>query len=211
MAFILLFLVFYKLSSLWSFSDPNWPLGKDEKVKIKNGTQIIQKFTADRDDLARISVLFGSSNLDKGANLDMKIYDENCSDLIRESSHFAQGIGSGNTEDFNFSKVTDSKDKTFCLNLSFKPVINSKSTTIFVVNNPMNQNKFLSIDGKDYSGQSLSMRPAYKNNNLWGDLTELNQRISQYKPWFLKHYYLAAVAISFIVLSFILVAILILS
>jgi hypothetical protein len=204
-------LVFYKLSGLWSFSDPNWPLGKDEKVKIKNGTQIVQKFTADRNGLARIEVLFGSSNLDQGATLTMKIYDETCSGLIRESSFFSPSIGSDNTEDFVFSKIPDSKNKTFCLNLSFSPVINSKSTTVFAVSNSMSQNKSLMIDGQNFSGQSLSMRPAYKNNNLWGDLTELNQRISQYKPWFLKHYYLAAVALSFIILSFILVAILILS
>jgi len=56
----------------------------------------------------------------------------------------------------------------------------------------------------------LSMRPAYENDNWKQDISELSQRISQYKPWFLKHFYLDAIAILFIVLSVGLVTILIL-
>lgn len=206
---IILIVVFGNFANQLSFPDTNWPLDKGEKVKIKTGSSVIQKFTADRDNLARINILFGNSNLDQGATLDLKVYDETCSKLVRESSYFVSGIGSDNTEDFQFSKIPDSHDKTFCLNLSFVPKVASKSTAIFVINNNMGQNKSLTIEGQNFPGQSLSMRPGYKNSNPWGDLTQLNQRMSQYKPWFLKHYFLAAIAISFVVFSLLLLAVLI--
>jgi hypothetical protein len=207
---IILIVIFNQFMSALYFPDTNWPLDKGDKIKIRSKSDIVQKFTSDRDDLSRISILFGSSNLDKGATLDLKVYDENCSELIRESSFFASGIGSDNTQDFAFSKIPNSKGKTFCLNLFFKPVVASKTTTLFIIDNSLDQNKSLSIDGQDYPNKSLSMRPAYKNNTPWGDFSELNQRMSQYKPWFLKHYYLAAIGISSIILSLILIVTLIL-
>jgi len=53
-------------------------------------------------------------------------------------------------------------------------------------------------------GKSLAMRPAYLNHYFWQDIQELNQRISQYKPWFLKHYFLDFIGLGFLSLSLLL-------
>ena len=60
-----------------------------------------------------------------------------------------------------------------------------------------------------FENKTLSVRGVYVNDNLGQDLRELSQRISQYKPWFLKHYFLEAIAILFMVLSVGLIVILI--
>jgi len=73
----------------------------------------------------------------------------------------------------------------------------------------MEQNKFLSVNGEEKKNQSLAMRPAYRNENIFQDFIELNQRISQYKPFFLKHYFLWFIIIGFIILSLTLIVMLV--
>lgn len=206
---IIVILVAYGFLTQLVFSDNTWLVEKGDKVKINSQSRIFEKFTAERPNLARISILFAYSAIDNGATLDLKIFDENCSKLIRQDSFFVTSLNSDHTQDFNFTPIVDSKNKTFCLNVSFRPE-NNKSAVIFLTNNSSGKDVSLNIDQNNLSGQSLSMRPGYKNGSVFADLTELNQRISQYKPWFLKHYWLTGIVTLFIILSLLLVVILIL-
>ena len=63
--------------------------------------------------------------------------------------------------------------------------------------------------GVPRNDQSLSMRTVYRNATLWQDLGELNDRISQYKPWFLKDFFIGTIATLFVILSTTLIALLI--
>ena len=202
----LLFAIFFRLEKTLSFPDQNWPLIEGERIKITS--EIIQKFEADRNGLTRIKILFGNSDVSPGGTFNFKIYDENCQDIIREKNLEITSLGSGNTVDFVFPKISDSKNKIFCLKLSYAQKKGGKKANVFINENRMAQNKFFSINGEEKTGQSLSMRPAYRNENLWQDSVELNQRMSQYKPFFLKHYFLSIIIFGFIILSILLVAIL---
>ena len=205
--FGLLSLIFFDLEKNLSFPDQNWSLEKGEKAKISS--EIVQKFQADRDGLTRIKILFGSSDVAPGGKFDFKIYQENCQDIVRKTTLEITSLDSENTTDFIFSKIKNSKNKIFCFKLSYTQKKGGKKTNVFINENSMEQNKFLSVNGEEKKDQSLAMRPAYRNENIFQDFIELNQRISQYKPFFLKHYFLWFIIIGFIILSLTLIVMLI--
>ncbi|MFZ2193529.1 MAG: hypothetical protein WAV31_04775 [Candidatus Moraniibacteriota bacterium] len=206
--FLLLLVIFFRLNKALSFPDQAWKLEKGEKIKMSS--EVIQKFEADRDGLTRVKILFGSSDVKPGGIFNFKLYDENCQDILREVELEITSLDSGNTVDFIFPKVKDSKNKTFYLRLKYVQKEGGKKANIFVIENLMPQNKFLSVNNEEFHGKSLAMRPAYRSSNLLKDFSELNQRMSQYKPWFLKHYFLHLIMFGFIILSIFLVLLLVL-
>ena len=203
----LLILIFFRLEKTLSFPDQNWTLEKGEKIKIS--FEVVQKFETTRDGLTRVKILFGSSDTKPGGTFNFKLYEENCQNIIRETNLDIVSLDSGNTVDFVFPKINDSKNKIFCLKLNYTQKEGGKKAQIFVINNTMPEKKYLSINGEEKTGQAISMRPAYKNKYFWQDLSELNQRMSQYKPWFLKHYYLWFISLGFVILSISLIVFLI--
>ena len=198
---VLLLVILFKLLGDWSFPDTSWPLEKGEKVKMEANQPLVQKFTASRDGLERIKILFANSAIGDGGKLEMKIYDETCSQLTRESTLNVTSISSGNTTDFTFSRIPDSKDQAFCLNLAYKPQKGTKSASIFILDNPSPQSQYFRLNGQERPGQSISMRPAYQNASGWQNIIELDQRISQYKPWLLKGPYLLVIVFLFVIFA----------
>lgn len=209
-----LFVVFSQFYSILSFPDMSWNLDKDEKIDMKPEKPVIQKFIARQDNLSRIEILFGNSKISPGANIKMQLLDENCSNVIRSKNLEVKSLDSDAAYEFKFSTIKDSKDKTYCLNLNFTPKENKgkKYARIFTVPNTSPENVYFFDFTKDQEikNRSLAIRPAYKTESVWKDMEKLNQRMSQYKPWFLKHYYLYAIAFGFLILSIALVTILIL-
>lgn len=206
---VMLILILNGLISVWYFPDTTWSISKDDSVLLAKNKIVTQKFSASRNNLSEIQFFFGKSRKTEGGKMTLQILDENCQNKLREASIQEMPFDSDKTYDFSFSKIPVSKDKTFCLELTFKPNSATKGQKIFLATNTMPENKFLALDGQEIQGKSLSMRPAYRNDNWWKNVQELNQRISQYKPWFLKQYYLATIAILFVILSIATVVILI--
>jgi hypothetical protein len=195
--------VFYIFLNRFSFPDANWKLGKDNKIELSSEKSITQKFIASRDGLSRIDFLFSQSDKKKiGGKIKMQIAESNCASILREGFLKVVDLNSENASEFIFSKIDDSKNKEFCLLLIFVSEKESKQKPqIFVVNNELSENKGLfDANAEELKNQSLAMRPAYQNESFWKNAEELNQRISQYKPFFLKHYYLCVAFLIFIFL-----------
>lgn len=209
----LLFIVSFKLFRIWSFPDQNWAIERENKIILDSEKPIIQKFKASRNNLSKIEMLFSQSDKKKiGGKIKMQLAEEKCENILAEDFLKVASINSEFTYDFAFSKIKESENKTFCLMLLFVPEKESKKSPQVFISNSTNSEEQIFLTnttGEELKNQSLSMRPAYKNDHIWQDMTELNKRISQYKPWFLKHYYLGFIASSFIILSIFLVAILI--
>lgn len=206
----LLFLISFRLINSWAFPDTAWQLQKGNKTTIGKDELIIQKFQAPRNNLTRIDVFFGSTNIKPGGKIFVQIFDENCNEMLREKSLKVSTLDSDKTYDFYFNKIKDSKDKIYCLKIGFDPLSVKKKANIFLLDNPPSQSKFFSLNGQEIPNQSVAMRPAYQNDSWLGNIAELNQRISQYKPWFLKNIFLYIITFGFIILSVVLVLILIL-
>ena len=198
-AAIMLAIVFWKFFSLLSFTDSSVVLQKGLKIKINPGETLTQKFTANRNGLAKVEILMHQSGIkyENGDKVQAKISDKDCQNVLREGELKESFLDTENLYLFSFAPISDSEDKEFCFIATFLPV------------NPTAKSLQFFTTGEE-ENQPYSIRTVYKNQNILQDLSELNQRISQYKPWFLKHYYLYTVSILFIILSISLVVILIL-
>jgi hypothetical protein len=195
-AAISLLYVFFNFFKLMSFTDPQMPLEKGRVIKIETQNTFSQEFIANHDGLANIRFLIKTENSDDAKNVKMQLADKNCSNIIREGSLSHSFLASDNLFEFKFDRIPDSDGKIFCVEAS----LDSQDPQAEPV-------RFFSHNNDP---TMLSMRPAYGNSNWQQNISELNQRISQYKPWFLKHYYLYGISILFVILSIMLVIILIL-
>lgn len=195
-----------------SFPDINI-VRKDEKIKLYPYSPLAQKFTASRNNLAGIKFMMGDYELKSKEKIKLRLADETCQKIIKESALDVSNFDSDSYYIFDFSKIKDSQDKAYCFLLTFEPENKNTTKKPRLAVSQSSEFPFISLAELDservYPGKSLAMKPAYKNENLWQDLEELNQRISQYKPWFLKKFYLALIVIAFIVLSLVLVIILV--
>lgn len=198
---VMVALIFSKFFTLLSFPQSEIVLEKGEMMKIQNKETIAQKFTANRDGLMRVQILLRSPGIEKGSKMKMGLANENCQQSIFEGFLKDAFLESNNLYEFSFPKINDSDGKTYCLLLTLDSA-KGKYARIFTTDK-----KYFPFPAENiYTGEkigenSLSIRPVYKNSNAWKDLEELNKRISQYKPWFLKHYFLWVIAILAVILS----------
>ncbi len=179
-----------------NFPDSVYVLEKGSRMEIIPGDVLQQKFTASRDGLSNLKILFGGKPLTKDYKLDLILADENCAKKIRKTTlRGGQKFNSKYLYDFKFSKIDDSKNKEYCLKIVYTTTAENpkkKEVRLFENNN------------QDYAGQFI-FRPSYKNPTITQDLYQLNQRMSQYKPWFLKGGYLTIIfwlAVSCSLISF---------
>lgn len=186
----------------WGFPDTQFPLNKGEKIKLgEEGLQ--QTFRVNRNRLSGINILFGGSQIDNGGTLSLALLNESCQEKIAEETHFTDSLDTENSFRFSFSPIPNSKGKTFCIAIHFSPEKGSKKAAIFIIPNTIPEKAIsLSVNGEIRPNESLAFRPVYKNNSILADLVELDQRISQYKPWFLKGALLAGIALLSILPTF---------
>lgn len=199
---VLTMLVFVNLERQLGFPDTRFPLEKGEKIKLDE-PGATQTFVARRDGLSGVNVLFGGSSIKEGGTLSFTLLDEKCEKTLRKEKRFVKTLNADNSINFFFSRIPDSTGKTFCFKTSFAPEKGSKKASLFAIPNTLpNEKLALSINEEARPNESLALRPVYRNANLFADLVELNHRISQYKPWFLKNIFLGTLAILSIGLSF---------
>lgn len=210
-ALLAVFFVFFRFYQQWSFPDTAWQLAKGEKTDIESKKPLQQKFIASRDNLSRIDIFLSSSSIKPGGTLKMAILDEACANILRTETWKVKDLDSEDSYSFRFAKIPESKNKTYCFSLVYTPLLeNGKKAKIFLNENPPAGSELILTTQEIIDSRSLAIRPAYQNDNLAGNIRELNQRISQYKPWFLKSIFLNIIVFSFLLLSFALVTILIL-
>jgi len=209
-AAIMFIIIFGKFFSIIVFPDSNTVLIKGELFQMKPATSLTQTFVANQDNLMKIELLMRTPGPQAGDVVKMEIADETCANVIRQGELQKSFLGSDNLYDFQFSKIPDSNGKTYCLKTTLQKNSSSKFIRFFMMENQNPQFTLTDMSNTNITAsQSLSMRLAYRNDTLSQDMNEISQRISQYKPWFLKNFYLDAIAILFIILSITLVVILI--
>jgi hypothetical protein len=156
-------------------------------------------------------MLLRTPGIKPGDTMKMQLADESCKKILREGTLTPSYLASDNLYEFSFSKIPDSNGKTFCLLATFKPQNNTAKAILFFTQT--DKSPVFSVrnftSGEADPAQALSIRTAFVNDHQWQNLSELSQRISQYKPWFLKHFFIDSIITLFILLSIGLVTILI--
>lgn len=195
-----------------SFPDSSTVLDKGEPVKIFSNQSLTQTFVAKRDGLSKIEFLLRTPGPSKGDRVQVTLADETCATSLRNTTLEASFLNSDNLYEATFAPTPDSRDQKYCAVITYqKASTQSKSLRFFTMANTDETLTFTPASGEPTKNQSLSMRLVYNNNSVWQDLRELNQRISQYKPLFLKDAFIAGIGITSVVLSIGLITILILT
>lgn len=207
---ILMFGVFGRFFSLLEFPDSSVPLVKgDPMIKLDEDEKMTQKFIANRNNLTKIELLLRTPGPKPNDKVKMQIADENCQKILRGGTLEKSYLASSNLYEFSFDKISDSQGKTFCMITTFNPEKTSaKALQFFTSANKQPQFSVKNLTtGEEDLAQELSLRTVHTNDHWWQNLNELSQRISQYKPWFLKNYFIDVIILVFLILSVALVVI----
>lgn len=182
-----------------SFRDSSIVLTKGEPVKILPGETITQTFIPQSHELSRIEFLVRNPEPKSGDLVTVTLADTGCQTPLRESTLEPTYLDTDNLFVATFDPLPVSSDQMLCAILRFdQKKHESKFLRFFTEESQSTSLRELTVNGAVQDGQSLSMRPVYHHATLVQDLSALGQRISQYKPWFLKDAFLGIVATLFL-------------
>ncbi|MFZ3031837.1 MAG: hypothetical protein WA082_02270 [Candidatus Moraniibacteriota bacterium] len=178
-------------------------LGKTKKVTLAPGAPVTQTFTAHENNLSQVRFVMGNVVLQNNDFLEFRLLDEACSGTIAVKKFDTKPNEQGAYTIFAFTPVVNSKERTYCFSATYfsdedrkgdKPYLSATTVPelIFSDRTLTDTNK-----NKVYPSQTLFLRPAYTSGSLLGDLSNLVNRLSQYKPEFLKGW---SIAVLFMIL-----------
>lgn len=186
-----------------SFPDSSYNfLGSTEKAKLDSGKPISQKFIAKDNNLNQIKIIIGNSNLWPMEKIVFELADSSCESIIaRETMTFLTPEPHIYYR-FNFPEIADSQGKEYCFKATYfstfdrgieRPFLGASEEEQFAGMSYFNEG-----NGRLYQDRTLQMRPSYGTRSFVGDLNQLNNRISQYKPVYLKGHALTAIFVTFL-------------
>lgn len=210
-----------------NFSDNSQQIEKGTKVELIAGDILEQKFIAQHNGLSNIKILFGNRKLLDGSYIKLVLADKNCKNNIFEKTLEEEyNFDSKYLYDFSFPKIKNSKDKQYCLKIELKT--EKKWSLWRKVKNKIRKNKihkkckirlFEQIHNNDGIGNyvvidksgkikvqgkgGVVFRQSYRAVSVGKSFQQLSQRMSQYKPWFLKGNYLTVIFWLAVILSLI--------
>jgi hypothetical protein len=182
-----------------NFADNSQHIEKGEKIELTVGDALKQKFIAQQDGLSNVKILFGNRKLKKGYFLEFILADENCQhNFYKKILKGGYNFNSKYLYDFRFPIIINSKNQVYCLKLIYKsdlPKPKKKNRIRLFAGGHYIKNDYVIVNksGEKKGIKPISLKLSYKNNSMKKDLQELNRRMSQYKPWFLKDKYLTGI------------------
>lgn len=200
---------------LFAFPDSAWPLKKGERVNLSPGEVLTQQFVANRDGLRRVEILFGKFSLERDDVFSIELRDANCSSVLAEKTFSGESFDSEYTYHFLFDRIENSKDQTFCFTSTFttnRPVAKTKAPRFFIDEEAEQRTPHMikNAGGETIPGIGpVAIRPGYTNSSFFANADEFFDRVSQYKPAFLKSWFLITFATLGVVLTFLTIALLI--
>ncbi len=201
-----------------NFSDNSQQVARGKRVEIVAGDILEQKFTAQQNGLSNLKILFGSKPLKEDNHLIFILADGKCEKQIsKKVLNGKYEFNSKHLYDFSFPKIDYSQDKKYCLKIILEKEVKQgvwqkirnkfkkegkhkrQKIRLFEASNNNNgaENYIVKSDGKVKieGGRQIVFRSGCKNKTIFQDFSQLNQRMSQYKSWFLKGGYLTSVVI----------------
>lgn len=186
-----LFLIFGTFFKNLSFPDSNYNFfGATNKAKLDPGKPITQIFTAKKNYLNQIKIIVGDINLLPTEKIVFELMDDHCENVIAQDAITFLTPDPHIYYHFNFATLPDSKEKRYCFRATYVSSLNRDKKRPYLGasedNQFPNQSYYNEGNGRLYKGRMLQIRPAYGTQSFFSDLLTLNDRLSQYKPGFLK-------------------------
>ena len=207
--FSVIFLKFFVYLSIPKVDDL---FNKGKTTKLYPSKYISQKIIAEEDNLGQIYVAFRGVDYHPKDEFTLEITDEFCQSPVRkvEANFFLRWPS---YTPIKFPRIENSAGKTYCVKFMFNPQSKRKRDLprIYVstgteaegyqyINEGEGRNSDLGV--AVYKNERLMIKPAYDHGFL-GNIKSLIERMSQYKPWFLKGHYLFVLIFLTIVLTFV--------
>jgi hypothetical protein len=216
----LLFLIFSIFHRFLSFPNAENTFTEEGEVKLYPNHPISQIFVAKQNGLNQLDIAIRDFNEWSKNKISFELKDSNCDQTIASNTIDIFSPDYTIYTPFRFPRIPDSQEKTYCAEVTFVTDKENfdEASLPFIVYSRLKGNFFTNSgennednpgSAKLYNGKTLVMKPAYGSGIFSQDISILNDRISQYKPWFLKYHYLYAISILFVIFSVVLVAILI--
>lgn len=167
-------------------------LGKTKKVTLSPGAPVTQTFTAHENNMHQIRVVLGRADIKRGEYIEFRLLDEACQESFSTETFHSEPQLQGVYTPFSFPAIAESQDKKYCFSATYFSEENRKGEKPYLsatdVPDPIFSDRILTDTNKNkvYPSQTLFLRPAYTSESLTGDLSRLVDRLSQYKPMFLK-------------------------
>lgn len=172
-------------------------LGKTKKVTLSPGAPVTQTFIAHENGLSQVRFVMGNVHLSGNDSLEFRLMDEACQNTLAADTFYRRPQKQGTYTVFSFPELPDSQGKPYCFAAMYfsdesrkgeKPYLSAMDTP-----DPTFADRTLTDTNKNkvYPSQTLFLRPAYTSGTLTGDLWNLIERLSQYKPGFLKGWSIA--------------------
>ncbi|GAB1446106.1 hypothetical protein MASR2M41_18570 [Flammeovirgaceae bacterium] len=181
--------------SLFAFPDPTFRLEKGDRVTVLPDETLEQPFVSSRDGLRQIEVLFGNFNLQGDTRLLLELKDNACVTVLARKMLSHGSFDSEHTSSFTFDRIPDSGGKMYCFTARVSgtmPLKKDKAPRFFIDKaSPAAPYSLIAPNGvQDRGTGAIAIRPGYANSTLSENVEELTDRISQYKPPFLKSWFL---------------------
>ena len=187
-------ILFYFLNNL-SFSDSTVTFSQKKIKSLEKDSFIIQEFNSNRDGLSQINLNLERVNQAPSDNILIKLLTEDCGSEIAAERISARTLDTSTFYKFKFNRLLNSKDKRLCLKITSEASQLNDPTFSVVISESVNDIYLKNLEQK--KGMVI-MRPSFNNESLSQDLIELDQRLSQYKPWFYKKFYWLIIFITMI-------------
>ncbi len=187
-----------------SFPDSSYRfLGSTKQAKLDSGKPITQIFTGEENNLNQIKIIIGDLDLQPMEKIVLELAEASCETTLARDTLTFLTPKPHIYYHFNFSPLPDSAGQTYCFKVTYfspfdrgsdRPYLGASEGEQFAGWSYTNEG-----NNRTYENRTLQMRPSYGSGNFLGDLGRLNDRISQYKPAFLKGPVLTLIFCAFIV------------
>jgi hypothetical protein len=207
-------MIFWKFLNLLSFTDQSISFEGDSKQeKFHVDKPIIQKIIATENNFSQINVSIDKFAAEFGDKIVMEVLDESCQNILAESKLDMFSWYSPNYTKLKFKTIPDSKNKTYCLKFTYIPFGKEQDKKPYISSYSYEGASYINTgkSNEEQKNRSLELKPAYNEGSAGNNFSKLIDRMSQYKPNFLKGIILEIIFIAalLLVLIFIIVILLI--
>ncbi|TXH00608.1 MAG: hypothetical protein E6R05_06805 [Candidatus Moraniibacteriota bacterium] len=167
-------------------------LGKTKKIALSPAKPVTQIFTAHEDNLNQIRFVLGNADIWPTDQLSFELLDQDCQQTLRSATFRHKPLQQGTYTVFSFDPITDSKNQRYCFQAIFTSPSNRKGEKPYLsatqASSPLFADRILTDTNKNkvYPAQTIFLRPAYTQGSVLKNLAALENRLSQYKPLWIK-------------------------
>ena len=168
-------------------SDYNFT-GKKDRVRLTANKPLSQVFTAQENHLSAVKIHIGGIDLWPGEALAFELRDESCTHTLVTDRWTPLKPKPLNYTRFTFEPIPESSGQKYCAYITYTSSYDRKTNEApFIHTNEFNGRSYTSVSKKKtYENETLQLRPAYSTDSYLSDIWRLIERMSQFKPEFMK-------------------------